>query len=96
MKRTILKSFTILWLFGMYVVLLSTFLAAYQSTDKAVTVDINMYNEANIELFVVLLSLFISTIGMLYIFSDIMGNLNQRVLKKLVDETFHDDVARAS
>ena len=96
MKRTILKSFTMLWLFGMYIALLSTFLAAYQSPDKAVTVDINVYEEANIELFVVLLSLFLSTVGMLYIFSDIMGNLNQRILKKLADETFHDDVARAS
>ena len=87
MKRTMLKSFAILWLFGMYIVLMFTFIAAYQTPDKSVMVTVNKYNEANIELFILGLSLFLSTLGMFYIFTDIRNNLNQRVLKKLIDET---------
>jgi hypothetical protein len=88
MKQTILKTFTVLWLFAMYLVLLFTFIAAYQSPDKAVAVTINQYSEAQLELFILLLSLFLSTVGILYLLTDIRNNLNQRVLKRMIDERF--------
>ena len=91
MKRTMLKAFTMMWLFGMQIVLVSTFLSAYQIPEKAVIVEIDNYNEADIELFIVLGSLFLTTVGMFYVFSDINNNLAQRRLKKLMDETLSDD-----
>lgn len=51
MRRTALKLFTIMWLLGMYIMLLTTFLVAYQSPQKAVRVAINQYNEAQMEFF---------------------------------------------
>jgi hypothetical protein len=82
MKRTFLKTFTVLWLFGMYLVLIMTFMAAYQSPSKTVSVAINHYQEANVEFFMLLGSLFITTAGALMLLIDIRGDLKSRVMRR--------------
>ena len=86
MKKTLLKTFTVLWLLGMYIVLLLTFMAAYASPQKAVRVAIDVYNEAHFELYMLIASLVISFIGTLYIISDIRNDFlrseNVRLLSR--------------
>lgn len=79
MKRTVLKTFTVLWLFGMYLVLVLTFMAAYQSPDKAVSVAVNQANEAGVEFFMLLGALFLTTIGTLFIITDIRKDFRERM-----------------
>jgi hypothetical protein len=82
MKLTILKAFTMLWLMGMYVILIITFMSAYQSPDKTVRIAVNMSSEANLEFVMLTSALFASTLGSLFIFSDIRRSFNQRILKR--------------
>lgn len=83
MKRTILKAFTMLWLFGMFVVLMATFLAAFQSPTKTVTISIDTYNEANFELAMMTAALFIVTVGTIFVLADIKNDYNIRLLRRL-------------
>ena len=83
MKRTALKAFTVLWLFGMFVVLMATFLTAYQSPTKTVSISIDTYDEANIELMMMIFGLFIVTIGTVLILADIRNDYNARFLRRL-------------
>ena len=85
MKLTIIKSFTMLWLLAMYIILVITFMSAYQSPDKTVRVAVNLSNEANLEFVMLTAALFISTLGSLFIFSDIRDSLNQRTLRRVAD-----------
>ncbi len=82
MKRTILKTFTVLWLFGMYVVLLLTFMAAYQAPDKAVRVVIDQADEAEVEFFMLLGALFLTTMGTLFIITDIRKDFSERAVRR--------------
>jgi hypothetical protein len=86
MKLAILKIFTVLWLMGMYLVLTFTFIAAYDSPQKAVRVDINNYQEANVEMFMLLGALFVSTMGTAYLISDIRKDFIERNVR-LVSRT---------
>jgi hypothetical protein len=79
MKREIIKMFSVLWLFGMYITLMLTFVAAYQSPEKAVMVTINQAGEAGVELFVLMGALFLATMGMLYIITDIKRDFMEGV-----------------
>ena len=63
MKLAILKIFTVLWLMGMYLTLMLTFIVAYDSPQKAVRITINSYQEANMEMAMLMGALFASTIG---------------------------------
>jgi hypothetical protein len=74
MKRTILKTFTVLWLLGMYVVLMFTFMTAYASPQKAVRVAIDQYSEAQFEFYMLIASLGLSLIGTIYIITDIKND----------------------
>ena len=74
MKKTILKTFTVLWLLGMYVVLMFTFMTAYASPQKAVKVAIDQYNEANLEFYMLIASLGLSVLGAMYIIGDIRND----------------------
>ena len=87
MNREILKIFTVLWLFGMYITLLLTFMAAYQSPDKAVMVTINQAGEAEVEFFMLLGALFLATMGTVYIITDIKRDFMERVVSGLGRET---------
>jgi len=71
MKLTLLKIFTVLWLMGMYIMLMATFITAYGSPQKAVRVDINAYQEANLEMLMLLGAFFASFIGAGLLISDI-------------------------
>lgn len=82
MKRTFLKTFTVLWLFGMYLALIMTFMAAFQSPSKTVSVAIDHYQEANVEFFMLLGSLFITTAGALVLLIDIRADLRSRALRR--------------
>jgi hypothetical protein len=86
MKRTILKTFTVLWLFGMYIVLMLTFMAAYQSPDRAVRVAINQAGEAEVEFFMLLGALFLTTMGTLFIITDIRRDLRGRMIGRFIKE----------
>jgi hypothetical protein len=79
MKLTMLKTFSVVWLFGMYVVLLLTFLAAFQNPDKTVTVAINLSNEAVFEFYMLTGTLFITTLGTMFIISDIKKDYSRRL-----------------
>jgi hypothetical protein len=83
MKIAALKVFTILWLLGMYVILLLAFAAAYQSPGKTVTISINMINEANFEFIVLLFALFVTTVGAFFLMIDIKNDYLSRVARKL-------------
>jgi hypothetical protein len=78
MKLAILKIFTVLWLMGMYLMLMLTFIVAYDSPQKAVRVAINSYQEANVEMVMLLGALFISTLGTAFLISDIRKDFLQR------------------
>lgn len=78
MSREIIKAFTALWLFGMYIMLVVTFMAAYQSPEKAVTVTINRAGEAEAEFLMLLGSLFLATVGTLYIMTDVKRGFLER------------------
>jgi nitrate reductase gamma subunit len=86
MKLAILKIFTVLWLMGMYLTLMLTFIAAYDSPQKAVRVAINNYQEANMEMAMLLGSLFVSTIGTAYLILDIRKDFLERNVR-LVSRT---------
>ena len=87
MKRTLLKTFTVLWLLGMYIVLMFTFMTAYASPQKAVRVAIDMYSEANFEFYMLLASLGLSLIGTLYIMADIKNDLLERESFRLLSRS---------
>jgi heme/copper-type cytochrome/quinol oxidase subunit 1 len=78
MKLTLLKIFTILWLMGMYLMLMATFITAYGSPQKAVRVDINAYQEANLEMAMLLGAFFASFVGAGLLISDIRKEFLQR------------------
>lgn len=80
MSRELIKAFTALWLFGMYVLLVVTFMAAYQSPEKAVMVTINRAGEAEVEFLMLLGSLFLATIGTLYIMTDVKRGFLERAV----------------
>jgi hypothetical protein len=82
MKRTLLKTFTMLWLLGMYIILVFTFLQAFQSPDKSVRVMIDYHSEANIELLMLSSALVVTVIGSYLIFSDISRHYSQRVARR--------------
>jgi hypothetical protein len=84
MRKTILKTFTVLWLMGMYIVLLWTFMAAYASPAKSVRVAIDLYNEAHFEFYMLVISLGISLIGTLYIIGDIKNDFLEGESLRLV------------
>ncbi len=86
MKLTMLKTFSVVWLFGMYIVLLLTFLAAFQNPDKTVTIAINLSNEAVFEFYMLTAALFISTLGTLFIISDIKKDYSRRIVSRLRDQ----------
>jgi len=83
MKLALLKIFTVLWLMGMYLTLVVTFIVAYQNPHKAVTVLINSYDEANSELAMLMAALFITTIGTAFLVSDIRKEFLERRVKLL-------------
>lgn len=83
MKLAILKIFTVLWLMGMYLTLLITFIVAYESPHKAVQVLINSYDEANTEMVMLLAALFITTIGTAFLITDIRKDFLERKVKLL-------------
>ena len=86
MKLTVLKTFTILWLFGMYLMLLATFMTAYQSPDKSVRVTINQQNEAGTEFLMLSGALFLSTLGTLMIITDIRKDYGRRMSDRLLKQ----------
>ena len=51
-KEVFIRAFTIAALFMVYIIFLLTFLTAYFSDSKTVTITINHYNEALLELFI--------------------------------------------
>lgn len=51
--------FGVMWLFGMFLLQYNLFLTAYHNPDKKVCITIDDYNEADIEHFIVMPSLFI-------------------------------------
>ena len=83
MRKTILKTFTVMWLLGMYMVLMWTFMAAYANPQKAVRVMIDNYDEANIEFFMLTGSFALSMLGTFYIIVDIRRDYFQRVARRL-------------
>jgi hypothetical protein len=88
MKLAILKIFTVLWLMGMYLMLMLTFIAAYDSPQKAVRVAIDNYQEANMEMVMLLGSLFVSTLGAAFLISDIKRDFmerNVRLVSRMAD-----------
>ena len=85
MKLAILKIFTVLWLMGMYLTLMITFIVAYQSPQKAVRVVINNYNEANTEMLMLLAALFITTLGTAFLISDIRRDYLKRSMRLLTE-----------
>ena len=87
MNREIIKIFTVLWLFGMYITLLLTFMAAYQSPDRVVMVTINQAGEAEVEFFMLLGALFLATMGTFYIITDIKRDFMERAVSGLGRET---------
>ena len=87
MNRGIIKIFTVLWLFGMYITLMLTFMAAYQSPDKAVMVTINQAGEAEVEFFMLMGALFLATMGTVYIITDIKRDFMEGYVSGLVRET---------
>ena len=92
MKRTMLKAFTVLWLFGMYLVLVFTFMTAYQSPDKAVRITINQIDEAEVEFLMIIGSLFITAMGMFYIITDIRKDFSERVVRNFSRKTILTDM----
>jgi hypothetical protein len=78
MKLAILKIFTVLWLMGMYLMLMLTFIVAYDSPQKAVRVAIDNYQEANMEMVMLLGALFVSTLGTAFLISDIKNDFLER------------------
>ncbi|HJW97419.1 MAG TPA: hypothetical protein VJ485_04625 [archaeon] len=86
MRKTILKTFTVMWLLGMYIVLIWTFMAAYASPQKAVRVMIDNYNEANMEFFMLAGSFVMSLAGTFYIIGDIKKDYFSRVVERLEEE----------
>ena len=78
MKLALLKIFTVLWLMGMYVLLMATFITAYGSPQKAVRVEIDSFREANVEMAMLLGALFASTIGTAFLISDIRKEFLER------------------
>jgi len=81
MKIAILKVFTVLWLMGMYLTLMLTFIVAYDSPQKAVRVSINSYQEANMEMAMLMGALFATTIGTAFLISDIRKDFLERNVK---------------
>jgi len=79
MKLAILKIFTVLWLMGMYLTLMLTFIMAYDSPQKTVRLAINNYQEANAEMAMLLGSLFISAIGAAFLILDIKKDFLERM-----------------
>jgi len=79
MRLAILKIFTVLWLMGMYMTLMLTFIAAYDSPQKAVKITINNYQEANMEIAMLLGALFISAIGAAFLILDIKKDFLERM-----------------
>ncbi|MEM5812330.1 MAG: hypothetical protein QXN71_01470 [Candidatus Aenigmatarchaeota archaeon] len=71
MLRSLIKTFTLLWLLGMYLVLMATFMVAYQSPHKAVRIMIDNYKEAQIELIMLTGGFLIAFLGSCYLFMDI-------------------------
>ena len=86
MKVAILKIFTVLWLMGMYLTLMLTFIVAYQSPQKAVRVVINSYSEANFEMAMLMGALFITTIGTAFLISDIRRDYLKRSMRLLTEK----------
>jgi len=86
MKLTLLKVFTVLWLMGMYILLMATFITAYGSPQKAVRVEINSFQEANLEIVMLLVALLVSCIGAAFLISDISRDFLERNVKP-VSET---------
>jgi hypothetical protein len=86
MRLTVLKTFTILWLFGMYLMLLVTFMTAYQSPEKSVKVTINQQSEAEIEFFMLTGALFVSTLGTLMIITDIKRDYGKRIADRFLEQ----------
>lgn len=86
MRKTILKTFTVMWLLGMYIVLVWTFMAAYASPQKAVRVMIDSYNEANVEFLMLAGSFLLSLAGAFYIIGDIRKDYFERVVRRLEEE----------
>ena|SRR3990172_10640334 len=86
MRKTILKTFTVLWLLGMYIVLVWTFMVAYASPQKAVRVVINNYDEANVEFIMLTGSFALSLAGVFYLVGDIKKDYFSRVVEKIEEE----------
>ena len=55
--KKIIKVLCVSILIGCYLVMLSTFMAAYNTDDKSIVVKINKYHEANFELIYLIISL---------------------------------------
>lgn len=83
MKWMVLKAFTVLWLVGMYLAMMFTFAMAYQSPEKAVKVDINQANEADLEFVMLSLGLFVTLVGAAFIMRDIRSDFFNRALRNL-------------
>jgi hypothetical protein len=87
MKREVLKAFTVLWLMGMYIVMIATFMAAYQSPAKTVLVTINQFSEANLEFFMLLGALFLSAAGSLMLLIYIRRDFVTRMIRRFESAT---------
>ncbi len=79
MKRTMLKLFTVLWLFGMYVMLVWTFMSAYQSPHKSVTILIDKYSEAHAEFYMLIAGFAVAAIGSAFLIFDIRRDFSERI-----------------
>lgn len=86
MRKTVVKTFAILWLFGMYLILFNTFIVAYNAPDKIVRVAINHQNEAELEMFMLLGGLFVALAGTAYIILDIKNDFILRMTRRIKEE----------
>ncbi|RLJ07028.1 MAG: hypothetical protein DRP12_03005 [Candidatus Aenigmatarchaeota archaeon] len=81
MKSVAIRLFTLSIFLTVYIVLTLTFWIAWTSPEKAVKVTINSYNEAGIELFLLLGSLGPVLYGTLCFLSDTLKNLEVKKQK---------------
>jgi hypothetical protein len=86
MKRTMLKLFTVLWLFSMYVMLVWTFMSAYQSPYKSVTVLIDKYSEAQVEFYMLSAGFAFAALGSAFLIFDIRRDFLSRENSRLSEQ----------
>ena len=81
MKKTIVKVFALGWMLAVYLVITLTFLTAYGNPSKTVTVAIDHYNEADIELIMLLGGFIFVGLGSFYFFTESILDFKQRTIQ---------------